>query len=174
MGILTDAETNFVGYGGAAYGGKSYLLCYWLVIMSVAYPGTAWGLGRKELSVLRKTTLVTLLKVLDESKLKPEKDYKYNAQSNVITFTNGSVIYLLDTARQPSDPLYTRFGGLELTGCAVDESAETDEGAINILWTRTGRCRNGEYGIGRKFWKRLTRTRATFTAGITSHLKMVL
>lgn len=149
--FLTDAETNFIGYGGAAYGGKSYLLCYWLVIMSVAYPGTAWGLGRKELSVLRKTTLVTLLKVLDESKLKPEKDYKYNAQSNVITFTNGSVIYLLDTARQPSDPLYTRFGGLELTGCAVDESAETDEGAINILWTRTGRCKNGEYGIGRKF-----------------------
>ena len=149
--FLTDSTTNFIGYGGAAYGGKSYLLCYWLVSMSAAYPATAWGLGRKELSVLRKTTLITLFKVLEECRLIPGKHYVYNAQSNIITFANKSVIFLLDTAYQPSDPLYTRFGGLELTGCAVDESAETDEGAINILWTRTGRCKNGDYKIGRKF-----------------------
>lgn len=148
---LFDDTTNFIGYGGAAYGGKSYLLCYWLVTMAVAYPGTAWGLGRKELSVLKKTTLITLFKVFEECRMKAGTDYNYNAQSNVITFNNQSVIFLLDTAYQPSDPLYTRFGGLELTGCAVDESAETDEGAIGILWTRTGRKRNGEYNIGRKF-----------------------
>lgn len=149
--LLFDDTTNFIGYGGAAYGGKSYLLCYWITTMCICYPGTAWGLGRKELSVLRKTTMLTLFKVFDECKLKPQLHYTFNAQSNVITFYNKSVIFLLDTAYQPSDPLYTRFGGLELTGCAVDESAETDEGAINILWTRTGRMKNGEYGIGRKF-----------------------
>lgn len=149
--FLFDKETNFVGYGGAAYGGKSYLLCYWLLTMCEAYPGTAWGLGRRELSVLRKTTLITLFKVFDECKMKADIDYKYNAQSNVITFPNKSIIFLLDTAYQPSDPLYTRFGGLELTGCGVDESAETDEGAITILFTRTGRKLNGHYNIGRKF-----------------------
>jgi phage terminase large subunit len=150
-GYLMDQETNYVGYGGAAYGGKSYLLCYWLLIMSIAYPGTAWGLGRKELSVLRKTVLLTLFKVFEESNVKPGRDFVYNAQQNIITFSNKSIIFLLDTAYYPSDPLYTRFGGLELTGCAVDESAETDEGAIQILFTRTGRMHNGKYKIGRKF-----------------------
>ncbi len=148
---LFDSSTNFVGYGGAAFGGKSYLLCYWLLIMCQAYPGTAWGLGRRELSVLRKTTLITLFKAFDESGMKAQVDYVYNAQQNIITFPNKSIIFLIDTAYQPSDPLYTRFGGLELTGCAVDESAETDESAITILFTRTGRKLNGHYKIGRKF-----------------------
>jgi phage terminase large subunit len=148
---LMDSTTNFVGYGGAAYGGKSYLLCYWVLIMALGYPDTAWGIGRRELSNLRRTTLVTLFKVFSEQNLKAGKHYNYNAQYNTITFFNNSVIFLLDTAYQPSDPLYTRFGGLELTGCAVDEANETDEGAINILFTRTGRRHNGKYNIGRKF-----------------------
>ena len=57
---LNDAETLFVGYGGGAFSGKTYLLCYWLTINSLAYPDTAWGLARKELTTLKKTTLVTM------------------------------------------------------------------------------------------------------------------
>lgn len=148
---LNDKETNFVGYGGAAYGGKSLLLCYWLTIMSIAYPGTAWGLGRKELTNLKKTTLITLFEVFKDSNIKAGRDFKYNSQQSIITFTNGSVIYLLDTAFQPSDPLYTRFGGLELTGCAVDESAETQAAAIDILFTRCGRKKNDVYDLPTKF-----------------------
>lgn len=149
--FLFDDTTNFVGYGGAAYGGKSYLLCYWLLTMSMAYPQTAWGMGRKTLTDLKKTTLLTLFKVFGECKMIADIDYVYNAQANTITFTNKSVIFLLDTAYQPSDPLFTRLGGLELTGCAIDESAETDENAIGILFVRTGRKNNKKYNIGRKF-----------------------
>ena len=64
---LTDKETLFIGYGGAAFSGKSYLLCYWLTTMCIAYPDTAWGLCRKELVNLKKTTLVTLFKVFKET-----------------------------------------------------------------------------------------------------------
>lgn len=148
---LMDKTTNFIGYGGAAYGGKTNLECYWLVISSWAYPGTAWGFGRKELSVLKKTALVSLFEVFQQCNIKPDRDYKFNAQDNKITFTNGSVIFLIDTAYQPSDPLYTRFGGLELTGCAVDESAETNELAIDILFTRCGRKKNDIYNLPAKF-----------------------
>lgn len=146
-----DDETLFIGYGGAAFGGKSFLLCYWLTIMSIGYPGTSWGLGRRELVNLKKTTLVTLFKVFKECNIKPDIDYKYNQQENVITFSNDSRIYLIDTAYKPSDPLYTRFGGLELTGCAVDESAETSYDAIKILFTRLGRRNNHKYGLKKKF-----------------------
>lgn len=147
---LMDNETLFVGYGGSAFSGKTYMLCYWLSSMCIAYPDTAWGLGRRELVNLKKTTLVTLFKVLAESGIENDKHYKYNQQENKITFFNGSVIYLIDTAYKPSDPLYTRFGGLELTGCAIDESAETDYTAIKILFTRLGRRNNNKYGLKKK------------------------
>src|SRR5690349_21816397 len=76
--FLTDVTTNFIGYGGAAYSGKSYLLCYWITTMCIGYPGTAWGIGRKELSVLKKTTLKTLFKVFTECNIKADIDYRYN------------------------------------------------------------------------------------------------
>jgi len=148
-GYLSDKETHFIGYGGAAYSGKSYLLCYWLTINCIAYPGTAWGLARKSLTTLKKTTMLTLFKVFGECGITTDV-YKYNQQLNYIEFTNGSVIFLIDTAYQPSDPLYTRFGGFELTGCAIDESAETDMSAIEVLSTRIGRKDNGKYGITAK------------------------
>lgn len=147
---LTDNETLYVGYGGGAYSGKSYLLCYWLTTNCIAYPETSWGLGRRELVNLKKTTLVTLFKVFDECGIIKEKHYKYNQQNNIITFFNGSIIYLIDTASRPSDPLFTCFGGLELTGAGVDESAETDYEAIKILFTRLGRRNNKKYGIKKK------------------------
>lgn len=147
---LTDNHTLFVGYGGAAFSGKSYLLCYWLTTMCIAYPDTAWGLCRKELVNLKKTTLITLFKVFKECNITPESDYTYNQQMNYIQFTNGSIIYLIDMAYKPSDPLFTRFGGLELTGAGVDESAENEYKAIEILFTRLGRRNNHKYGISKK------------------------
>lgn len=150
ISYLMDKETRFVGYGGAAFSGKSYLLCYWLTIMCQAYPETYWGLGRKQLTVLKKTTLLTLFKVFKECNIFLDRDYTYNQQLNIIQFTNGSAIFLIDMAYQPSDPLYTRFGGFELTGAAVDESAESDVTAIEVLSTRIGRMNNDKYGIKAK------------------------
>lgn len=143
---LFDSETTFIGYGGAAFSGKSYLLCHYLTAMCLAYPGVGYGLGRKELTNLKKTTLLTLFKVFDESGI-DESCYNLNSQSNILTFYNGSQIFLIDTAYKPTDPLFTRFGGYELTGCAIDESNETKRQAINILFTRIGRRKNHEYNI---------------------------
>ena len=148
--LLTDSITTHVGYGGAARSGKSYLMCYWFVWMAMQYPGTKWGLARKQLTVLRKTTLVTLFKVLVESGMVVNNHYKYNAADHIITFINGSQIILIDTAWQPSDPLYTRYGGLELTGCGIDESNESPYMAVEILFTRCGWCQNEKYGIKKK------------------------
>jgi len=147
---LTDHETSFIGYGGAAFGGKSYLICYNHLINCLAYPNTRWGLGRRELTTLKKTTLMTLFKVFQESGIKEGEHYNYNQQLNIIKFFNDSEILLIDTAYKPSDPLYQRFGGYELTGCAIDESGETEYKAIEILFTRCGRWRNKEYNIKAK------------------------
>lgn len=121
--------------------------CFWETAMCEAYPGTGWLLGRKELLNLKRTTLLTLFKIWEEYGFKAGTHYTYNQQSNIIDWHNKSQIFLFDLGYQPSDPLYTRLGGLELTGAAVDESNEVPVQAINILKTRIGRRLNEKYGL---------------------------
>ena len=143
---LTDDTTTEVGYGGAASGGKSYLGCVWVTTMCLAYPGTGWVIGRKELTNLKKTTLLTLFKVFNEFGI-DESQYQYNQQNNMITFGNKSQIFLIDLDNKPSDPLFTRLGGLEVTGYFIDESNECPHEGIEILKTRTGRRLNEKYEL---------------------------
>ncbi len=144
---LTDKITTETGYGGAASGGKSYLGGFWQLSRRIAYPNTAGLLGRKDLINLKRTTLLTFFKVCDEYGIKPGIHFNYNQQNNTIVFWNGSIIFLFDLSHQPSDPLFTRLGGLELTDAFVDESNEVPVQAINILKTRIGRRKNKEYDL---------------------------
>lgn len=139
-------EENIIAHNS----GKTLLECFWIIFQCLSYPGVAYGLGRKELSTLRKTVLITLFELLSYYCLEEGKDYKYQEQKNKLEFKNGSVIFLIDMIYQPSDPLYTRFGGLELTGAAVDESNESDINAIGTLFSRCGWKKNVDYGIKKK------------------------
>lgn len=143
---LTDDITTELGYGGAASGGKSYLGCVWITSMCLTYEDTGWVIGRKELTNLKRTTLLTLFKVFKQFGI-DESQYNYNQQNNTITFENGSQIFLLDLGYKPSDPLYTRLGGLEITGYFIDESNECNYEGIEILKTRTGRRNNEKHGL---------------------------
>lgn len=159
-----DKVTLYIGYGGGAFSGKTYLACHFLVYMCGTYPGTAWGFARRELVTLKKTSLMTLFKVLKQTGYILDVHYTYNQQLNLIRFHNGvdpnpekgiegnepSIIYLIDTAYSHQDPNYDRFGGYDLTGAVVDESAESDRKAIDILFTRLGRCLNAKYGLHKK------------------------
>lgn len=145
--FLQDKVTTEIGYGGGAGSGKSYLGCFWIFSNCLAYPGTAYAIGRRELVNLKRTTLLTFFKVCSEYNIKADKHYTYNQQNGVIQFSNGSTVFLLDLSHQPSDPLFTRFGGLELTAAFVDESNECEIEAINILNTRLGRKDNEKYGL---------------------------
>lgn len=142
---LKDQTTREIGYGGGAGGGKSILGCLWILSQCIDYPGTAWVIGRKELTNLKKTTLLSFFQVLQILGIKPDTLFKFNSQTSIMNFHNGSIIFWMDMAHQPSDPLYTRFGGLEITGAFVDESNENQAQSIEILKTRMGRCKNNYY-----------------------------
>jgi hypothetical protein len=144
---LTDEVTTEIGYGGGARGGKSWLGAEYINFMCIAYPKTRWAIGRRELKNLKRTTLLTLFKVYAKNGQKKDVDFNYNEQQSKITYPNGSEIYLLDLAYQPSDPLFTWMGGLELTGAWVDESNEIKSEAISILKSRVGNCNNDTYSI---------------------------
>ncbi|MCG9971004.1 hypothetical protein [Christiangramia crocea] len=148
--LLNDDTTLFVGYGGSARSGKTVLECFCAIFDCLAYPEVAWGMARKELVNLKRTVVKTLFNSFAFYGLKKDVDYKYNQQLNIITFSNGSEIFLIDSAYKPTDPLFLRFGGYELTRCAHDESNESMYEAIRILFTRTGWRNNLKYGLKKK------------------------
>jgi len=145
--LLNDMNISSVGYGGGARSGKTLLECFWVIFQCLSYDGVAYGLCRKELSVIKQTVLLTLFELLSFYRLKDGDDYKYQEQRKRIVFSNGSIIHLIDMAYQPSDPLYTRFGGLELTAAAVDESNENNLESITILSTRCNWKNNLRYNL---------------------------
>ena len=55
MVLLCSEECNSVGYGGSARSGKSWVASEWLTMNCLAYPGTGWGLARKELKNLKRS-----------------------------------------------------------------------------------------------------------------------
>ena len=159
--LLSDDITTNVGYGGSARSGKSLIESVAITFDCLAYKGIGWGLGRKELTTLKRTVLRTLFKTFDFYSilnLKTNKGtsnytYNYDQQLNVIKFNNDSEVFLIDTAFQPSDPLHTRFGGFELTRCALDESNETDSEIVEKLFERTGWRLNDKYNLKRKLFE---------------------
>ena len=133
--LLTEDKTvTHILYGGAAGGGKSYLGCLWIVYNCLMYPDTRWLIGRSSLKNLKLTTLKTLLAVINQLGYKDK--FIYNAQSSVITCTNGSEIILKDLKYYPSDPDFTELGGLEITGAFIDEASEVIAKAIEIVTSR--------------------------------------
>ena len=148
--LLGYPEITEIGYWGAAWWWKSYTGVSWVWMQCNRYPWVRYFFGREELKRLKQTTLATYFKFLSDYNIPESQKWIYNAQDSVIKFSNGSEILLLDLAYLPSDPLYTRFGSLELTGWYIDESAEIDEQCITILMTRIGRQKNEEYWLSPK------------------------
>lgn len=141
---LESEDNKFVVFGGGAGGGKTWLICEWLMIKAIRYPNTRWFIGRNELTRLMQSTYVTFTKVAKHHKF---EGFKLNGKYNYIEFGNGSRIDLLDVKKNPSDPLYERFGSTEYTGGALEEAGEIDYGAFDVLKARVGRHMNKEYDI---------------------------
>lgn len=143
---LTDNVTDYLGYGGAAGGGKSVLGCYWLMQLGYYAPGTKYFIGRDSLKDTRASVLYTWTKVANAFGF---TDYKFTDVG--IEFTNGSIVELLDLSYYPyKDPLYERFGSKEYTCGWIEEASQVNHKAFEILKTRVGRWMNKENDIKAK------------------------
>ena len=149
LGLLRNhPELVQILFGGGAGGGKSWLLAYWLCVdMCERYPGVRMGVARDGLKKLRQSTWVTINKLYKAMDRDIDKILKPNWQDNQLNFKNGSELLFIDASDLPSDPMFERFGSLELTGLAIEEAAEVSHLAIDILQTRTGRHLNDKYDL---------------------------
>lgn len=144
--FLQDTNTTELIFGGGAGGGKSILGCYWVLKSCLKYAGTRWVIGRNSLKTLKETTLNSLFMVCGMQGVKTNVHFKYNAQTNIITFINGSEIYLKDLGFYPSDPNFDELGSLEITGAFVDECNQITEKAWLVLKSRI-RHNLDKYGL---------------------------
>lgn len=146
LDYLEDNVTTELLFGGGAGGGKSILGCYWQLKRRLKYPGTRGLIGRASLKTLKETTLQSFFEVCRLQGLKAELHYRYNQQSNIISFPNGSQILLKDLFLYPSDPNFDELGSLEITDAFIDECNQTVEKAWNVVKSRI-RYRLDENGL---------------------------
>lgn len=126
---------------------KSYGLCALIILKCLEYPNINVGLARNELTTLKKTTLTSFFEVCSDLGLEPDTHFKYNSTSGIIRFFNSSKVTLIELTKKPSDPEFTRLGGLLLTFGVIDEVGEVNHKAFTIFKTRLGRWKNKEFNI---------------------------
>ncbi|MFP9114435.1 phage terminase large subunit [Flavobacterium sp. RHBU_3] len=123
-------RAKYVLFGGAMGGGKSWFLCAEAIKQAMKYPGNRLVIVRKELSVLRRTTLVTFLSICPKEILR-----NFNQTTLEVTFINGSILTFLD-ANISKDPLLQKIKGLEIGWFGIDEANEVSLDVYSLLKTR--------------------------------------
>lgn len=145
-----DDVTEEILYGGGKGGGKSYLGVSLIFGDALTYPETHYFIARAELTDLRKFTIPTIHEVFGNWGIKVEDYASYNGQDSVFNLKNGSKVFLLSCKPMPSDPLFERFGSMQMTRGMIEEGGEIVEDAKSNLWLSIGRWKNDEYGLKKK------------------------
>ena len=144
-----DDTTTSIVYGGSKNSGKSYLLCSLIFGDAFIYPGIRCFIARKTLADLVKHTIPSVYEVFNHWGI-TEDYYRYDGKHNIWHLYNGSKVLFLDAKWVPSDPLFTRFGSMQMTRGAIEESGEFTEDCRNNLFISLGRWKNEEYGLQKK------------------------
>lgn len=146
--LFADPQIVDFDFGGGAGGGKTITVTEWAVLQCRQYAGIRIGIGRNEISNLRRTTIQTLLYESHPLLNVRESDYKYHDLINPrVDYRNGSQIIFVDLAYAPRDPNYDRLGSLNLTHTIIEEQGEVRKQAKDVFSSRKNRYLNKKYNI---------------------------
>lgn len=136
--LENNTEVTTLLYAGQSGAGKSGLICCWQAYRRIYYPGTVGCIARRFISSIYKTTLESFHEFWNLYFVNNPYDvtYKVDNKNNIIKFSNGSRVYLVDLELKPADKEYVRLGSLNLTDLCVDEVTECNELGCNIISSR--------------------------------------
>ena len=126
---VQSEKYNFILYGGAIRGGKSYWGLITLLMLCRVFPGSRWCVVRQDSERLRTTTIPTFSKILKKGKLR-QSPYEY-------VHHNGSVI-LFKSEQYDRDKDLDWMKGLEVNGFLFEEINECQEATLNKAFERAG------------------------------------
>jgi phage terminase large subunit len=136
-------------YGGSKGSGKSYGGISLIFGDAFLYPETHYFIARKKLNDIRKFTIPTIHEVFEHWGLN-QKYYNFNGADNFYTLSNKSKVFLIDAKYLPSDPLYMRFGSMQMTRGMIEEAGEFEKEAKENLHASIGRWKNDKYNLSGK------------------------
>lgn len=146
-GYWMDQETEEIAFGGGKYGGKSHLGCNLILADALTYPETDYFIARESLNDLRKHTMPSVHEVFQRWCIRFEDYAKFNGMDNYIQCHNGSRVLLIQAGDLPSDPLFERFGSMQMTRGWIEEASQVSERAKTNLKATIGRKNNDRYGL---------------------------
>lgn len=145
---INDEVTDIL-YGGSKGSGKSYLGCSLIFGDALTYPDTFYFVARKSLKDLIRYTIPSIHEVLKHWEVS-DKYFSYNGAYNYFQLYNKSRVYLIDAKYLPSDPLFSRFGSMQMTRGWIEEAGEFELQAKNNLQASIGRWNNDTYDLAPK------------------------
>lgn len=141
-----DPNISEIIYGGSKGSAKSFTGVSLIFGDAFINPETNYFIARKQLNDLRKFTIPSIHEVFKIWGITSDY-YQYNGQDNYFRLHNESKVFLLDAAYQPSDPLYERFGSIQMTRGWIEEAGQFEEAAKNNLAASIGRWKNKECNL---------------------------
>jgi len=143
-----DPVVTDIVYGGAKGGAKSFTGCKLIFHDALVYPETHYFIARKALTDLVKFTIPSIHECFTDWNISLSDYTKFNSQYNYYEIRqNRSKVYLIEAKHYPSDPLYQRFGSMQMTRGWIEEAGEFEESAKSNLQASIGRWKNDEYNL---------------------------
>lgn len=140
---------DFILYGGAIRGGKTFGGLGALIILCKLFPGSRWAVVRKDLPTLKRTTIPSFKKIVPTNfLLGGSLATGYNQTDQVVTFKNGSQIIFFPE-NYTEDKELNRWKGLEVNGFLLEEINELNELSFYKAIERAGShiLRPGTYDL---------------------------
>ncbi len=140
MGAALSGDYQYLLFGGAIRGGKTFCVLGTLLLLCKKYPGSRWAIVRDTLTTIKRNVIPSFFKICPTSFIKT-----YNQDLQVITLANGSEI-LLFSENFEEDKELNRWRGLEVNGFILEEANELQEGSFYKSIERAGTYipRNGK------------------------------
>jgi hypothetical protein len=124
QGMAYNAPEQYVLYGGAKGGGKSWFLCIWVFAKCLAIPKNKIFFCRRRSVDFTNTTLETWKKSI------PAKSYRIHEQKKKIYLYNGSVV---DYGGLDDPLLIQSLNSAEYGNIAIDQAEEIDIDSFGMI-----------------------------------------
>lgn len=129
---VLSGKYEFILYGGAMRGGKTYVGLFMLILLCRIYPGSRWAVVREDMTQIRTNIYPVWNKLNPHSIIK-----KFTYKPARADFKNGSCILFI-AENYKGDKELEFFKGLEVNGFLLEEISGLQEQTLDACLKRSG------------------------------------